>query len=101
MANTQSQGFPPGFVEQVTQFLKLQQEEGVERLVCYDRDENVELTITLPATDVQQAAADYRKAWQLWREGGTVLRIRRDPPAGAPQNEARQPFESLPDFGLE
>lgn len=103
MAQTQGQpgAFPPGFADQAAQFLQEQAEDGVERLICYDRDENVALTIRLPIADPGEAAAQYRKAWQIWRDGGSVIRLRASPPAGAPQNEYRHPIAELPDFGLE
>ena len=102
MANTEGTPapFPPGFVDQVMQFFREQQADGVEQLVCYDRDENVELIIRLPATDPAHAAAQYAQAWRSWRNGGSVIRLRANPPAGMPQNEYRQPLSDLPDFGL-
>jgi hypothetical protein len=97
----QPQSFPPGFVEQVDAFLQSQAEDGVQRLVCYDRDETVRLVINLPVADKAKAAADYAQAWRIWRDGGSILRIRPEPGGGLPQNEYRQPIGELPDFGLE
>jgi hypothetical protein len=103
MAQTQGRPeapFPPGFVEQASAFLQEQAANGVQRLVCYDRDENVALVVTLPIVDPMQAAADYRKAWRIWNDGGSVLAMRREPRAGLPQNESRETLVEIPDYGL-
>lgn len=97
----QPQAFPPGFLEQVESFFRMQVEDGVQRLVCYDRDGNVSLTISLPIGDRLQAGEEYRRAWQIWRQGGSILRIRGELREGLPQNEARQTLAEIPDFGLE
>jgi hypothetical protein len=97
----QTEPFPPGFIEEVDMFFRGQVDDGVRSLVCYDRDSNVSLVIALPIPDQAQAAADYRKAWQIWRAGGSVLRIRAELREGLPQNEDRQPLSEMPDFGLE
>lgn len=102
MAQTPEQpaSYPPGFAEQAEAFLQTQAGDGVRRLVCYDRDGAESLVITLPVTDRMQAAASYRQAFELWRNGGSVIRMRAEPGGGLPQNENRQPLVELPDFGL-
>ena len=92
--------FPPGFVEQVETFFRTQVEDGVRRLVCYDRDENISLSISLPMTDRNEAAEAYRKAWNLWHAGGSVFLIKAELREGLPQNENRHPLREMPDFGL-
>lgn len=93
--------FPTGFVEQVAAFFRQQAEDGVQRLLCYDRDGNVALTIPLPVGDRDEAANRYREAWRIWRAGGSILRIRAEIREGLPQNEDRQVLGEIPDFGLD
>jgi hypothetical protein len=97
----QPKPFPAGFVEQVNSFFQEQVADGVHRLVCYDRDGKVSLAISLPVAARDQAAADYRQAWQIWRAGGSLVRIRAELREGLPQNEDRQTLTEIPDFGLE
>ena len=97
----QTEPFPPGFIEQVGMFFRGQVGDGVQRLVCYDRDSKVSLVVSLPIADQAQAAADYRKAWQIWRAGGSIFRIKAELREGLPQNENRQPLSEIPDFGLQ
>jgi hypothetical protein len=102
MAGTPSQPepFPPGFVDQVDAFFRTQVEDGVCRVVCYDRDGSIVLTIALPMPDSAQAAADYRNAWRIWRGGGSVFLIKAELQEGLPQNEDRHSLGEMPDFGL-
>ena len=93
--------FAPGFVEQVAAFFRGQSEDGARRLVCYDRDGDIALTIALPVSEPRQAAVDYRRAWRIWRDGGSIFRIRGEPWEGLPQNEDRQNLGEIPDFGLD
>ena len=102
MAGTanQPEPFPPGFVDQVESFFRTQVEDGVRRVVCYDRDGTVALSIALPVPDRTQAAADYRNAWRIWRGGGSIFLMKAELREGLPQNEDRHSLGQMPDFGL-
>ncbi len=99
-AKDESASFPSGFIEQVTAFFKSQMEDGVQRIVCYDRDEVQSLVIHLPLADQLQAGVAYRRAWEIWRNGGSVILLRSEIREGLPQNENRHPLVEMEGFGL-